>query len=123
MKASQRQRVLLGLLVVVLVAVVIWQLRPSGNAPAPAAGTVASTPVRRGQATLPTEMVDVALDRLEERSPEPDPSRRSPFRYGTAEPEPAAESPSPGPSGPPAPVSPTSPVATGPPGPPPPLPI
>lgn len=127
MQGSQRQRVALGVLLVVLAAVVVWQLQPSGSAPGPAAGTSRGGPApRRGQDVAPADPVDVTLERLEARTPEPEEGGRSPFRFGAATPV----APAPGESGPgaypnaPTTVAPVMPSApTGPPPPPPPPPI
>lgn len=123
MQASQRQRVLLGALLVVLVGVVIWQLQRSGNTPSPSPGAAVPPAAGRGaQNQPPTEPVDVALDRLEVTGPEPDQGGRSPFRYGaavSAAPAEGAASRAEPPSGPPV----AQDLPSGPPAPPPPPPI
>lgn len=127
MQGNKRQRVVLGALLAVLVAVTVWQLQPSGSSPAPANGRAKAGPVpRRGQDTAPVDPVDVTLERLEASGPQPDEGGRSPFRFGAAAPvapDPDEKSPSARPTGPgtPGPVMPV--VPTGPPPPPPAPPI
>jgi hypothetical protein len=126
MQASSRQRVILGALLAVLVGVVTWQLQPWGPTPVPATSGQTSpgtTPGRRGQNLVPTEPMDVALDRLEAGGPEPDVGGRSPFRYGTAAPVAEPDEPAPHPPPDPAAGSTAPPSPAGPVGPPPPPPI
>ena len=111
-RSRRRQLVILGSLLVLLIAVLVYNL--NGSEPA-ANGSTASNPQRNrapGQAQLtPAEELDIRLDSLTEEKPEPQGASRNPFRFRPPPPPPAPKA-----DIPPVPVEPQGPP------PPPPLP-
>ena len=109
-RSRRRQLVVLGGLLVLLVAVLVYNL--NGSEPA-ANGSTASNPQRNrapGQAQLtPAEELDIRLESLTEAKPEPQDASRNPFRF---RPPPA---PPPPPSSPQAALPPVSVEPQGPP--------
>jgi hypothetical protein len=111
-RSRRRQLVILGGLLVLLIAVLVYNL--NGSEPA-ATGSTASNPQRNrapGQAQLtPAEELEIRLELLTEEKPEPQDASRNPFRFRPPPPPPAPKA-----DVPPVPVEPQGPP------PPPPLP-
>jgi hypothetical protein len=121
MATERRQRVLLGVLVVVLLALAIYRLLPATSATAPPSSNrqaVATRGTGRAEQATPAQggAPDVHLEALEAEKPKPAGPDRNLFRY-------KPKAPPPPPPGPPPSIAPpvSAPVVTGPP-PPPPLP-
>ena len=122
MATERRQRALLGVLVVVLLALAIYRLLPATSATAPPSSNrqaVATRGTGRAEQAAAAQSApgapDVHLEALEAEKPKPAGTDRNLFRY-----KPKAPPPPPGPPPSAAPVV-SAPVPTGPP-PPPPLP-
>jgi hypothetical protein len=122
MATERRQKVLLGLLAVVLVAVVVYELRPATSTAPPASSNRQAVATRgTGRAAQPAPAPgapDVHLDALEAEKPKPTGPDRNLFRYKPKAPPPAPTAPRA-----PDPVVTAPPVPTGPPPPAPPPPI
>jgi hypothetical protein len=123
MATERRQKVLLGLLVIVLLGVAIYSLWPATSTSPPASSNrqaVATRGTGRAEQAAPAQGTpgapDVHLDALDAEKPKPNGTDRNLFRYKPKAPPPA-------PPPPPKAAEPavTAPVVTGPP-PPPPLP-
>jgi hypothetical protein len=102
-ESKQRQLLLLGAILVLLVVVVRWQMgRPIGPPPGGAVPTRAAQlppPAARGAAgSVPRGVPDVRLADLTRAQPEPADTGRDPFRFG-AVPVRRVEVPTPGPAG------------------------
>ena len=121
MATNRRQRVLLGVLVVVLLAAAIYRLLPATSAtPVPSSNRQAgarAAAAHTGQPATPTAP-DVHIDALNAEKPKPVDNDRNLFRFKPKAPPPA---PPPSTATRPAEQAPPPPVPTGPP-PPPPLP-
>lgn len=97
-RAPKRQLIVLGVLLVTLAGVVVYNL--NGSEPATPAPTTSNPPrpTRGRQApTTPAEALDLRLDALSQGKPAPEESDRNPFRFRPAPPPPAP----PAPKGPP----------------------
>lgn len=123
MATERRQRVLLGVLVVVLLALAIYRLLPATSATAPPSSNrqaVATRGTGRAEQAAPAQGApgapDVHLEALEAEKPKPAGTDRNLFRYKPKAPPPAPPTPSRA-----AEPAVTAPVVQGPP-PPPPLP-
>lgn len=115
-----RQKLLLGLLGLVLVATLWYQFRDA-SLPDPAAAARGGAQARPA-ATGATQPVQVGLDRLKAERPAPANAGRNPFRFGTAPAPPPAAGPS-SPATAPGGMGPVVAMPTGPLPPPPPPPI
>jgi hypothetical protein len=117
-QASRRQKMLLGVLGIVLFVVVVYVLFPAlfgGGAVRRTAERTRAAEVAKNEPA--SEVVDVHLERLAAPAVDPVEGGRNPFRMGAAPPAPGSGS-----DGPPKPVAPAEPVVPAGPPPPPPVP-
>jgi len=78
MESKRRRELGLGALVIVLLAVAVWNMQPTANQPAaPATAVAASANAPAGKNPL----ADIDLDALEKERPQPGESTRNPFGF------------------------------------------
>ncbi len=87
MESKRRRELALGAVAIVLLAVAVWNLRPTANQPM-ATGTTAAAAANAPAGKSP--LADIDLDALEKERPQPGESTRNPFGF---QPKPAPAPP------------------------------
>jgi hypothetical protein len=117
MESKRRRELTLASIALAVLAIAMWTVR-GGSAPLPAQAPAASTPPQAKAAEPGHPFAGVNLDALQIERPEPEASRRNPFRFKPAPAPPPPTPPSRGSK--PGPEGPGGDIATGPPPPAPP---
>ena len=87
MASKRRREVWLGAVAVVLLALAVWNMRPTESQPA---ATAASAAAPTNAAAARNSLTDIDLDALQKERPQPQESKRNPFGF---QPKPAPAAP------------------------------